>query len=433
MVSSNCAMPQFPEDIADAFARTVAVAERARRSGGTRNPVLAHHVIQSFAPGEIDANEAHEVGLQFLQAIVGDDHDYVIATHLDRDHIHNHIMFNPVSRSTLKRYRMTRGRADEYREISNQLCAARGLSTTRKGRAAKRSLSLGGLYARIKGMSTTALLARKIDIAVQDCSTWQSMLTSLREMGVSVDTSGRDIKFVDPENAKYPVRGGTIGAAYTRDALMKRLGREDRPHAIVMKSLEVECDDVHARFRLPGTDMYVTVSSEDEYMPMSDRAAALYLFGDHQYALSDKRGNYAGTMSGRQLREQYLTYDLSPTAVQSEPIRRGLTRRQESFYRRVDYKVQKLHATADAYTLLREEYPGCPPDEALDSLRQRVDVIRAELDALILRRQEVLDAGGDDRAINAEISERTHELRVTRTAQTIVESPERKPTHDHRR
>ncbi|VDG75791.1 Relaxase/Mobilisation nuclease domain [Actinobaculum suis] len=81
MVSSNCAAPQFPRDIVRAFEQTVARAERQRRSGGSPTLILAHHIIQSFKPGEIDdPNLAHDLGVQLIEKITGGEHDYVVAT-----------------------------------------------------------------------------------------------------------------------------------------------------------------------------------------------------------------------------------------------------------------------------------------------------------------------------------------------------------------
>ena len=58
---------------------------------------LAFHLIQSFKPGEVDAETAHRLGQQFADEVLKGKYEYVISTHVDKNHIHNHIIFNAAS------------------------------------------------------------------------------------------------------------------------------------------------------------------------------------------------------------------------------------------------------------------------------------------------------------------------------------------------
>ena len=72
------------------------------RVDGKRPSVVGIHLIQSFSPGEVSPQEATRWGLNLLNVISGGQYQYVIATHVDRHHIHNHIVMNPCSSVTLK-------------------------------------------------------------------------------------------------------------------------------------------------------------------------------------------------------------------------------------------------------------------------------------------------------------------------------------------
>lgn len=81
-----------------------------RRSLEKNNAVLAHHLIQSFSPEDsLTPEEIHEIGRQTILELTGCNHEFVIATHVDKEHIHNHIIFNSTNLKTGKAFRWQRG------------------------------------------------------------------------------------------------------------------------------------------------------------------------------------------------------------------------------------------------------------------------------------------------------------------------------------
>ena len=68
--------------------------------------VVARHIIQSFDPNDnLTPEEIHEIGRQTVLELTGGNHEFVIATHVDQDHYHNHIIFNATSSVDLKKFR----------------------------------------------------------------------------------------------------------------------------------------------------------------------------------------------------------------------------------------------------------------------------------------------------------------------------------------
>ncbi len=93
------------------------------------NPVriIARHVIQSFEIGEVTPELAHEIGKQFADEILGGKYEYVLTTHIDKDHVHNHLIFNAVDFVDYHAYKSYKRIYYDMREVSDRLCKENGL------------------------------------------------------------------------------------------------------------------------------------------------------------------------------------------------------------------------------------------------------------------------------------------------------------------
>ena len=100
---------------------------------------LAHHLIQSFEPGEVSFEKAHEIGKQLADAITKGRYEYVLTTHIDKGHVHNHIIFCAVNFVDYHKYNSNKRSYYGIRNISDRLCYENGLSviTPEKGRKGK--------------------------------------------------------------------------------------------------------------------------------------------------------------------------------------------------------------------------------------------------------------------------------------------------------
>lgn len=75
-----------------------------REAAGDRGTHLGRHLIQSFAVGETTPEEAHKIGMELAQAVLGGKYEFVLTTHVDKEHLHNHLIFNAVSFVDYKKY-----------------------------------------------------------------------------------------------------------------------------------------------------------------------------------------------------------------------------------------------------------------------------------------------------------------------------------------
>ena len=125
---------------------------------------LAHHLIQSFAPGETTPEQAHEIGRQLADEVLQGKYPYVLTTHIDKGHVHNHIIFCAVDMVNQRKYVSNRQSYAYIRRTSDRLCKEYGLSVVMPGQ--DRGKSYAEWDAHRKGTSWKAKLKAAIDAAI---------------------------------------------------------------------------------------------------------------------------------------------------------------------------------------------------------------------------------------------------------------------------
>ena len=199
--------------------------EAAKQDGLAGVKVLARHLIQSFDVGEVSAEQAHEIGRQFADEWLKGKHEYVLATHVDKGHIHNHIIFNAVSFVDHHAYRSNKRTYHELREVSDKICAENGLSvippTQGKGMEYKE-------YSEAKqGTSWKQKLRFAIDKNVVLAKDFDDFIRLMQESGYEVK-QGKYISFRAEGQERF-TRAKTIGDNYTEERIRERIsGRRGR-------------------------------------------------------------------------------------------------------------------------------------------------------------------------------------------------------------
>ena len=115
-----------------------------RRHAIDKGTNLGRHLIQAFEPGEVSPEEAHEIGMQLAKEILGGKYEFVLTTHIDKGHIHNHLIFNAVSFTDHKHYHSNKRSYHEIRRTSDRLCKEHGLSVIVPGQDKCRKCGFGG-------------------------------------------------------------------------------------------------------------------------------------------------------------------------------------------------------------------------------------------------------------------------------------------------
>ena len=187
---------------------------------------LAFHLIQSFEPGEVDYQKAHEIGKQLADAVTKGQHEYVLTTHIDKGHVHNHIIFCAANFVDHHKYNSNKRSYYGIRNMSDKLCRENGLSVVVPGKGSK-GKSYAEYQAEKTGTSWKGKLKTAIDALIPQVSSFEELLQRLQAAGYEVKP-GKYISCRAPGQERF-TRLKTLGADYTEEALKERIeGRRTR-------------------------------------------------------------------------------------------------------------------------------------------------------------------------------------------------------------
>ena len=181
---------------------------------------LAFHLIQSFAPGEVDYEKAHEIGKQLADAVTKGQHEYVVTTHIDKGHIHNHIIFCAVNFVDHRKYNSNKRSYYGIRNMSDKLCRENGLSVVVPGKGSK-GKSYAEYQAEKTGTSWKGKLKTTVDALIPQVSSFEELLTRLQAAGYEIKP-GKYVSCRAPGQERF-TRLKTLGADYTEEAIRERI------------------------------------------------------------------------------------------------------------------------------------------------------------------------------------------------------------------
>ena len=181
---------------------------------------LAHHLIQSFEPGEVSFEKAHEIGKQLADAVTKGRYEYVLTTHIDKGHVHNHIIFCAVNFVDYHKYNSNKRSYYGIRNISDRLCYENGLSviTPEKGRKGKSYIE----YQTAKtGTNWKGKLKETVDLLIPQIKDFEELLEKLQASGYEIKR-GKYVSCRAPGQERF-TRLKTIGSDYTEESIKKRI------------------------------------------------------------------------------------------------------------------------------------------------------------------------------------------------------------------
>lgn len=220
------------------------------------NPVriIARHVIQSFEIGEVTPELAHEIGKQFADEILGGKYEYVLTTHIDKDHVHNHLIFNAVDFVDYHAYKSYKRIYYDMREVSDRLCKENGLSVIPPSQ--NKGMSYKEYTEAKRGTSWKQKLKQTIDRLVITAKDYDDFLRLMQEAGYEIKP-GKYISFRAEGQERF-TRSKTIGENYTEERIKERIaGRTPRRNRrqTVPKGISL-IGDIQDRIRLIDSKGY---------------------------------------------------------------------------------------------------------------------------------------------------------------------------------
>jgi len=219
--------------------------------GKTEAKILGYHIIQSFKPGEVTPETAHRIGCEFVSRCLAEKYEVVVTTHLNKRHLHNHILFNSVSFCDGRMYR--NNYADYYRDIrgiSDGLCKEYGLSVVENPEHGK-SRHYSEWKADNDGCPTWRSSIREdVEQAIMVSMSFQAFIRSLKEKGYEVVAGGKYMKVRPPGKERF-VRLRSLGNIYTEEAIRQRILQQRTPERLPKPALStIKCMKVRGNFKL---------------------------------------------------------------------------------------------------------------------------------------------------------------------------------------
>ena len=192
------------------------------------NPNKAYHLIQSFLPGEVSYKEAHQIGVELADKLLEGKYSYVVTTHIDKGHVHNHIIFCAADNINHEKYHDCKKTYYNIRNLSDTLCREHELSVITPGE--KRGKTYKEWQADKNGSAWKEQLKADIDEAIKNAETYEDCIELIRAKGYEIkgeDFGEKAHKFISfrPLDRERFIRGSakSLGAEYTKERIKERI------------------------------------------------------------------------------------------------------------------------------------------------------------------------------------------------------------------
>ena len=260
--------------------------------------VIARHLIQSFDVGEVTPEQAHEIGKQFADEWLKGKYEYVIATHIDKGHCHNHIIFNAVNYVDFHAYRSNKQTYRQMRQLSDEICKEHGLSVIPPSQS--KGMSYKEYTEAKRGTSWKQKLKQTIDRCVITAKDYDEFLKMMQDAGYELKT-GKYISFRAEGQERF-TRAKTIGENYTEERIKERIqGRNPRKRQMQTRRKGISLiGDIQERIKLIDSKGYehkakITILKEAARTLNYLTENNLLQYADLEKKVEDIHGSYART------------------------------------------------------------------------------------------------------------------------------------------
>lgn len=424
--------------------------------GIQENSRLAYHIKLSFSPKDpVTPEQVHELGVEFARRITGDEYKFVVATHTDRHHLHDHIMVCAASRygDHLKAH-LPKDIIDQWRAISDEICRREGLSVvfnpvveeqTRKmqdGEAAEGNvgtspardperadetagpgeattpqttrraenreplerrygMSMEEIYAAAKGMGTKDRIRMLINLTSSTAENFEDWKDMLDIRGVGVEVRGRHFTYTLKDTG-FKIRDAKLGQAYDMTNIMAGLAHTPVIPVTFNRRLVAKQTRKTVTVWLPGTHRKKKITFDAKRL-VDDGGSTLRAFlpRDRDQIILDPSNRYAGKTPTTGLYQWFgePTSRLEPQATPERlPLRYGVSPAQQRYYQAQARRLDRLTDEAKALnTAIRwTRLAGGDAAKGLGMLRGKVRESHDELQAAVIALHDAIQRGDPD-------------------------------------
>lgn len=217
-----------PETAAEEFEMAKLLYEAGTgRSLPADKDIIAYRILQSFPPGEITPEEANKLGFELAMEFTKGQHQFVVSTHTDKAHVHNHIEFNSTNLACDGKFKNFKDSALALRRVNDQVCREHGYSVIENPEG--KGQRYQERAAAKRGRSYKERLRRNIDRLLPGCKDFEEFLARMRAEGYEVKRRGKSLEFREPGQERF-TRSYRLGEEYREEVLKGRIlgtgGRE---------------------------------------------------------------------------------------------------------------------------------------------------------------------------------------------------------------
>lgn len=454
----------------DALADPMLDDNRNSPRGIRKNSRLAYHIKMSFSPDDpVTPEQVHELGVEFARRITGGEYKFVVATHTDKHHLHNHIMVCAASRyGDHLKAELPKDIIEQWRAVANEICAREGLSVifnpvteqvarkmydgenlrsdekevperTREtvGKAYGRDIeapsrrvpqddggepperrygmSMEEIYASAKGQGVKDRLRILIDLTTNSAENFEDWRDMLDVQGVDVGIRGSHLTYTVKATG-FRIRDTKLGQAYDMTNIMAGLRRTPIIPITFNRKLVAKKADGKITVWLPGTHRRKKITFETNHL-VDDGGSTLRAFlpRDREQIILDRSNRYAGKTITHGLYQWFgePTSRLEPLAAPERlPLRYGVSPAQQRYYqaqaRRLDRLADEARALNAAIQWTR--LAGGDSSKGLKMLREKVRESHDGLQSAVIALQDAIERGDHDLTVEAreEMDRREH-------------------------
>ena len=204
------------------------------------SPNKAYHLIQAFAPGEVCFEEAHRIGKELADKLLEGKYSYVVTTHIDKGHVHNHIIFCAADNIEHNKYHDCKQSYYHIRNLSDELCKEHNLSVIIPG--AQRGKKYKEWQSNQNGSAWKTQIRKDINFCIKSASTYEEFLLLMRAKGYEIkgetfeEGAAKYISFRPLDKERF-VRGSakSLGKEYTKERIRERIERKRERKAVIPK------------------------------------------------------------------------------------------------------------------------------------------------------------------------------------------------------
>ena len=198
---------------------------------GKEDGIISYHLIQSFDGKEVSPKKCHELGLQYAKELFGDDFQFVVATHLNTDNVHNHMVINSVSFKSGNKFYSNRETKDFIRMTSDFICRENGLSVIK---TPWKNKGYYKLYA--KNNPYMQLVKKDIDEAIAISNSYKGFISKLEAKGYYVSENEDTGLIIERNNSYQVVRPQELfGDNYSKEKIKYRIENKIYARAFIPK------------------------------------------------------------------------------------------------------------------------------------------------------------------------------------------------------